>query len=74
MRIGRPPAMTPEQVRHARALLAQPDNTVASIAKLLVASRTTVYKYVRRHREFNLSNWLCGGSRWSARAAAGALR
>jgi len=45
-RIGRPPAMTPEQIRHARALLAQPDNTVASIAKLLGVSRTTIYKYV----------------------------
>lgn len=45
-RIGRPPAMTEEQVRHARALLAQPENTVASIAKLLGVSRTTIYKYV----------------------------
>lgn len=45
-RIGRPPAMTAEQLRHARALLAQPDNTVTSIAKLLGVSRTTLYKYV----------------------------
>jgi DNA invertase Pin-like site-specific DNA recombinase len=45
-RIGRPPAMTEEQIRHARALLAQPDNTVASIAKLLGVSRTTIYKYI----------------------------
>jgi DNA invertase Pin-like site-specific DNA recombinase len=45
-RIGRPPAMTEEQIRHARALLAQPDNTVSSIAKLLGVSRTTIYKYV----------------------------
>jgi DNA invertase Pin-like site-specific DNA recombinase len=45
-RIGRPPAMTEEQIRHARALLAQPDNTVMSIAKLLGVSRTTIYKYV----------------------------
>ncbi|MER5927299.1 recombinase family protein [Streptomyces mirabilis] len=45
-RIGRPPAMTAEQIRHARALLAQPDNTVTSIAKLLGVSRTTLYKYV----------------------------
>lgn len=28
VRLGRPPEMTPEQVRHARALLAQPDATV----------------------------------------------
>ncbi|MFH9871624.1 recombinase family protein [Streptomyces lydicus] len=45
-RIGRPPAMTAEQIRHARALLAQPENTVTSIAKLLGVSRTTLYKYV----------------------------
>ncbi|WRZ96420.1 recombinase family protein (plasmid) [Streptomyces sp. NBC_01007] len=45
-RIGRPPAMTEEQVRHARALLAQPENTITSIAKLLGVSRTTLYKYV----------------------------
>ncbi|MFD8533931.1 recombinase family protein [Streptosporangium canum] len=45
-RLGRPPAMTPEQVRHARALLAQPDATVASIARLLGVSRSTIYKYV----------------------------
>ncbi|WP_309074859.1 recombinase family protein [Streptomyces sp. NWU339] len=45
-RVGRPPAMTEEQVRHARALLAQPENTITSIAKLLGVSRTTLYKYV----------------------------
>ncbi|GAA3820226.1 helix-turn-helix domain-containing protein [Streptomyces chiangmaiensis] len=45
-RIGRPPAMTSEQIQHARALLTQPDNTVTSIAKLLGVSRTTLYKYV----------------------------
>ena len=38
--------MTPEQVRHARALLAQPDATIASIARLLGVSRSTLYKYV----------------------------
>ncbi|MGR3939085.1 recombinase family protein [Streptomyces sp. BRA346] len=45
-RIGRPPAMTEEQIRHARALLTDPENTITSIAKLLGVSRTTVYKYV----------------------------
>ncbi|WP_406729628.1 helix-turn-helix domain-containing protein [Streptomyces sp. GD-15H] len=44
--MGRPPAMTEEQVRHARALLAQPENTITSIARLLGVSRTTLYKYV----------------------------
>ena len=46
VRLGRPPAMTPEQIRHARALLAEPENTVASIARLLGVSRSTIYKYV----------------------------
>ncbi len=38
--------MTPEQIHHARALLAEPDTTVASIARLLGVSRSTIYKYV----------------------------
>lgn len=46
VRLGRPPAMTAEQVRHARALLSQPDNTVSAIARLLGVSRSTIYKYV----------------------------
>ncbi len=45
-RIGRPPAMTAEQIRHARSLLADPENSVTSIAKLLGVSRSTIYKYV----------------------------
>ncbi|MFC9915965.1 helix-turn-helix domain-containing protein [Streptomyces sp. NPDC059862] len=43
---SRPPAMNAEQIRHARALLTPPENTVTSIAKLLGVSRTTLYKYV----------------------------
>ncbi|MET9662329.1 helix-turn-helix domain-containing protein [Streptomyces sp. NPDC006510] len=45
-RLGRPPAMTPEQVRHARDSLTRPGNTVTSIAKLLGVSRNTIYNYV----------------------------
>jgi DNA invertase Pin-like site-specific DNA recombinase len=45
-RLGRPPAMTEEQVRHARDLLTRPGNTVTSIAKLLGVSRNAIYKYV----------------------------
>jgi DNA invertase Pin-like site-specific DNA recombinase len=41
-----PPAMTPEQVGHARAMLAQPKASIASIARLLGVSRSTLYKYV----------------------------
>lgn len=43
---GRPPAMTPEQIRNARDLLTRPDNTVSSIARLLGVSRSMIYKYV----------------------------
>ena len=38
--------MTPEQVGHARAMLTQPDASIASIARLLGVSRSTLYKYV----------------------------
>ena len=43
--MGRPSAMTAEQIRLARDLLARPDNTVSSIARLLGVSRATIYKY-----------------------------
>ena len=46
VRLGRPPAMTAEQIQHARDLLTRPDNTVSSIARLLGVSRATIYKYV----------------------------
>ncbi|WP_328404865.1 helix-turn-helix domain-containing protein [Streptomyces sp. NBC_00390] len=46
VRRARPPAMTEEQIRHARDLLTRPGNTVTSIAKLLGVSRHTFYKYV----------------------------
>lgn len=46
VRLGRPPALTPEQIRHARDLLTNPANTIGSIAELLSVSRSTIYKYV----------------------------
>ncbi len=46
VRLGRPPAMTAEQIRHARDLLTRPDNAVSSIARLRGVSRATIYKYV----------------------------
>ncbi|MFE7566191.1 recombinase family protein [Streptomyces sp. NPDC057539] len=45
-RLGRPPAMSEEQIRHARSMLADPEASITSIAKLLGVSRTTIYKYV----------------------------
>ncbi|WP_225447557.1 recombinase family protein [Streptacidiphilus sp. PB12-B1b] len=50
-RLGRPAAMAPEQIRHARDLLTRPENTVVSIAKLLGVSRNTIYKYVLELKE-----------------------
>jgi DNA invertase Pin-like site-specific DNA recombinase len=41
-RLGRPPVLTAEQIRHARDLLTRPDNTVSSIARLLGVSRATI--------------------------------
>lgn len=46
VRLGRPPALNAEQIRHARQLLAEPDNSVASIARLLGVSRSTPYKHL----------------------------
>ncbi|WP_256103093.1 helix-turn-helix domain-containing protein [Streptomyces sp. Ncost-T10-10d] len=45
-RIGRPPAVTAEQILHARSMLAEPEASVTFIAKLLGISRTTLHKYV----------------------------
>lgn len=45
-RLGRPPAMTEEQILHARSMLANSEASISSIAKLLGVSRTTLYKYV----------------------------
>jgi DNA invertase Pin-like site-specific DNA recombinase len=46
VRLGRPPALDSEQIRHARQLLTEPDNSVASIARLLGVSRSTLYAHV----------------------------
>ncbi|GAA1652572.1 recombinase family protein [Nocardia ninae] len=45
-RLGRPPAMNAEQIRQARAMLTRPDESVASIARLLGVSRGTLYKHI----------------------------
>ena len=45
-RLGRPPAMTGEQVRQARDLLSLPGNSISSIARLLEVSRSTIYKHL----------------------------
>jgi hypothetical protein len=48
--------MTPEQVRHAKALLTQPDATVASIARLLNVSRSTLTSTSRQATPHNRSS------------------
>lgn len=45
-RLGRPPALTPEQVVYARQLLLDPDATVASVARRLGVGRSTVYRHL----------------------------
>nr|WP_245715050.1 recombinase family protein [Micromonospora inyonensis] len=47
-RLGRPPAMTPEKVAYALQLLAEPNRTMTSIAKLLGVSRSTLYSALPR--------------------------
>ncbi|MEV4690514.1 recombinase family protein [Micromonospora echinospora] len=42
-RLGRPSAMTPEKIAYALQLLAEPNRTMTSIAKLLGVSRSTLY-------------------------------
>lgn len=44
---GRPPALTPKQLREARLLLADPDATVTAVAERYGVSRTTLYKGLR---------------------------
>ncbi|HTR90872.1 MAG TPA: recombinase family protein [Trebonia sp.] len=45
-RLGRPPALTPEQLREVRDLLLRPENTVTGVARRLGVSRSTLYKYL----------------------------
>jgi DNA invertase Pin-like site-specific DNA recombinase len=45
-RLGRPPAMTAEQIRQARDLLTLPRNSISSVARLLGVSRSTIYKHL----------------------------
>ena len=45
-RLGRPPALTQEQLREVRGLLLRPENTVSGIARQLGVSRSTIYKYL----------------------------
>ena len=45
-RLGRPPALTPEQLREVRELLLRPENTVSGVARQLGVSRSTLYKYL----------------------------
>jgi DNA invertase Pin-like site-specific DNA recombinase len=45
-RLGRPPALTPEQLREVRALLLRPEHTISSVARAVGVSRSTLYKYL----------------------------
>ena len=45
-RPGRPPRVTPDQVSHARQMLRDPEETVASVARRLGVGRSTLYRYL----------------------------
>lgn len=45
-RLGRPPALTPEQLREVRDLLLTPESTVSGVARRMGVSRSTIYKYL----------------------------
>lgn len=45
-RLGRPPALDAEQIAQARQLLSHPENSIASIARLLSVSRATLYAHL----------------------------
>jgi DNA invertase Pin-like site-specific DNA recombinase len=45
-RLGRPPVLTPEQLREVRELLLRPESTVSGVARRLGVSRSTLYKYL----------------------------
>lgn len=44
---GRPKAMDDKKIRQAKALMADPNNTVADICQTLKIKRSTLYKYVK---------------------------
>ena len=43
---GRPPALTPEDLTHARAMLADPDITVAKVAERLGVPPNNLYRHI----------------------------
>lgn len=45
---GRPPALTPRQVREARLLLTDPEATITGVAERYGVSRTTLYKGLKQ--------------------------
>lgn len=49
VRLGRPPALSPEQIQQARDLL--PTNSIAAIARLVGVSRSTLYAHVPELRD-----------------------
>jgi len=45
-RLGRPPALTPQQLGQVRALLLRPEHSISSVARTMGVSRSTLYKYL----------------------------
>lgn len=46
---GRPPALTPKQIRMAARMMADPEASPTEIARQLNVSRSTLYESLRRH-------------------------
>ena len=44
---GRPKVMDEGKVRNARSLMADPENSVDDVCRILGVSRSTLYKYLR---------------------------
>lgn len=45
---GRPPKLTPQQIRHARKLMADPETTAADVAATFQVARSTLYRSLSR--------------------------
>ncbi|MEU8251641.1 recombinase family protein [Nonomuraea sp. NPDC048916] len=53
---GRPTVITPELLRASRDMLPNPENSIASIAKLLGVSPGTLYNHIRDLRELRATS------------------
>ena len=60
---GRPPKLTDDDIKAAKAMLANPDIGVTQIAHRLGVSRATLYRYIAAARTANTRRLRGGASR-----------